>query len=95
MTALTARNVHLTDQILAILADESPLPVSTMALHARLNPVCGGWPHTECWDRHVDYSAVYRMLNRLARLGEVEKWPADGDRRCCYWRRLTIPGGAT
>lgn len=34
MTALTARNVHLTDQILAVLAGWAPLPVSTSAIHA-------------------------------------------------------------
>ena len=89
MTALTARNIHLTDQILAVLAAESPLPVSTPALWAVLQPPCDGWPHATCRDGHVDYTAVYRILTRLAKAGEVEKWPA-GEMRYCLWRRLTI-----
>lgn len=88
MTALTARNIALTDQILAVLADESPLPASTMAVYAKLNGSCEGWPHAACRDRHVDYGAVLRILNRLARHGDAEKWPVDSDRRCCLWRRL-------
>ena len=47
-----------------------------------------GWPHTACRDRHVDYMAVYRILARLARAGEIEKWPV-GEMRYCLWRRLT------
>lgn len=91
MTALTGRNVHLTDQILAVLADQAPLPVSTPVIHAALQPSCDGWPHAACWGRHVDYTAVSRILNRLAHVGEVEKWlPCDG-RRTCLWRRLTVP----
>ncbi len=86
MTALTARKVQLTDQILAVLAGQSPLPVSTPAIHAALQPPCDGWPHTACRGRHVDYTAVYRILNRLARAGEVEKWPPRDDRRACLWR---------
>jgi hypothetical protein len=87
---LTARNIHLTDQILAFLAAESPLPASTPAIHAALTS-CDGWPHTACWDRHVDYAAVLRMLNRLAKRGEVEKWePREAGRACC-WRRLSLP----
>jgi hypothetical protein len=91
MASLTARNVALTDQILAVLTGQSPLPVSTAAVHAALSPPCGGWPHTDCWERHVDYTAVYRMLCRLSRLGEVEKWAPDADRKACLWRRLSIP----
>jgi hypothetical protein len=86
MSTLTARNVALTDQILATLADESPLPISTTALWRKMSPPCDGWPHTECWDRHLDYAAVLRMLNRLARRGGVEKIRLDG-MRSCYWRR--------
>jgi len=89
--ARTARNVHLADQILAFLADQSPLPASTPAIHAALQPPCDGWPHTACRDRHVDYTAVSRTLNRLARAGQVEKWPPSDDRRTCLWRRLTVP----
>ena len=86
MTALTTRNVALTDQILAALADEGGLPISTSALHARLSPPCGGWPHTDCWDRHLDYATIYRLLNRLAKRGEVEKIRLE-DMRSRYWRR--------
>lgn len=88
MTALTARNIALADQILAVLSAEAPLPVSTPAIHAALSPPCDGWPHTACRDRHVDYMAVYRILARLARAGEIEKWPV-GEMRYCLWRRLT------
>lgn len=88
MAALAARNVHLTDQILAVLAGQSPLPVSTPVIHAALQPPCDGWPHTACRDRHIDYTAVYRTLNRLARAGKVEKWPPRDDRRACLWRLL-------
>ena len=86
MTALTARNVALSDQILAALAGEGGLPISTVALHAKLSPPCDGWPHTDCWDRHLDYGTVLRLLNRLAKRGEVEKIEVDG-MRSRYWRR--------
>ena len=39
MTALTARNVALTDQILATLAEEGCLPISTMGLLEKLSPL--------------------------------------------------------
>jgi hypothetical protein len=87
MSTLAARNVALTDQILATLADESPLPISTMALWRKMSPPCDGWPHTECQDRHLDYAAVLRILNQLAKRGEVEKFRLE-DMRCCYWRRF-------
>lgn len=77
---------------LAILASQAPLPVSTPVIHASLQPPCEGWPHTACWDRPVDYTAVYRTLNRLARAGQVEKWPPGKDRLTCLWRQLTVPG---
>jgi hypothetical protein len=89
LTAARVRNVHLTGQILAFLADQSPLPVSTGVIHGALQPACEGWPHTRCWESHVDYSAVYRILNQLAARAEVEKWPPSDDRRSCLWRRLT------
>ena len=91
MPALTARNVHLTDQILAFLASQSPLPASTPVIHAALQPPCDGWPHTACRGRHVDYTAVYRILNRLAAAREIEKWPPRDGGRACLWRRLTLP----
>ena len=85
------RNVNVAGEILAVLAGQSPWPVSTPVIHAALQPPCGGWPHTACRDRHVDYTAVYRTLNRLARSGQVEKWPPVDDRRTCLWRQLTVP----
>jgi hypothetical protein len=88
---LPARAVHLTDQVLAYLDAEAPLPASTPAVHAALQGPCDGWPHTACRYRHVDYTEVYRVLTRLARAGEVEKWAPSEDRRTCLWRRLTAP----
>jgi hypothetical protein len=83
MASLTARNVHLTDQILAVLAAEGALPISTSALVAKL----GELPY---------HAVVLRLLNRLARRGEVEKLELDG-MRCLYWRRWpgsVLPGPA-
>lgn len=34
-----------------------------------------------------EYNLGLRLLNRLGRLGEIEKWPAR-EQRSCYWRRL-------
>jgi hypothetical protein len=79
MTAMTARNVHITDQLLAVLADE-PLPVPTSYLLGKLD--LRGYQNT-----------VLRLLNRLTKRGEVEKWAPAGpllsDTKCCYWRRLS------
>ena len=85
MSALAARTVALTDQVLAALAGESPLPISTSALWRKLSPPCAGWPHTTCLP-HLEYRAVLRVLNRLADRGEVEKIRLEG-MRSCYWRR--------
>lgn len=70
---LNPANIALTDQLLAALDDEGPLPISTSALLGQLG--LRGYQNT-----------VLRLLNRLARLGEVEKIKLD-DMRCCYWRR--------
>ena len=75
MTAMTAQNIHITDQLLAALADEAPLPVSTSALLGKLG--LRGYDNT-----------VNRLLNRLAKRGQIEKWGPMGDIRCCYWRSL-------
>jgi hypothetical protein len=85
VTARTAANVALADQVLAALAEEYPLPISTPALHAKLRPPCHGYPHTGC-PGHLDYTALYRQLCRLARRGEVERVEFD-DMRAVYWRR--------
>lgn len=34
---------------------------------------------------------VLRLLNRLATLGIIEKWPASAIQMSCMWRLLTIP----
>jgi hypothetical protein len=73
---LTDAARDLTARILGVLEAEEPLPVSTPAL-------------LDCLKMRGHHGTVLRMLNRLARLGEVEKWAASGDTRCCYWRRLT------
>jgi hypothetical protein len=71
---LSARSAWLTAEILDSLGAEAPLPVSTMHLVRSRGLL-------------PEYATVLRLLNRLAQLGEVEKWPA-GESRCCYWRRL-------
>ena len=92
MTALTARNVALTDQVLAALADEGGLPFSTMGLLGKLN---AAYPEPTIGDllagrdadpRRVQHWDLLRILNRLARSGEAEKITLDG-MRCRYWRR--------
>jgi hypothetical protein len=100
MTALTARNVALTDQILAALTDEGGLPISTMGLLEKLN---AAYPEPTLRDLlgaassgqlsgegerplRVYHGDLLRMLNRLAKRGEVEKIEVP-DMRCRYWRR--------
>jgi hypothetical protein len=75
---LNPANSALTGQILAALDDEGPLPISTSALLDKLG--LRGYQNT-----------VLRLLNRLARLGEAEKIKLE-DMRCCYWRRVLVPG---
>jgi hypothetical protein len=86
---LSPRNVAITDQILAMLADEGGLPISTPDLWRKLSPL----PDTIAERREavesgrlVLYSDAWRLLNRLARLGEVEKITVP-EMRPCYWRR--------
>jgi hypothetical protein len=92
MTALTARNVALTDQILAALTDEGGLPISTMGLLGKLNaaypePTIGDLLSGRDTDpRRVQHWDLLRLLNRLAKRGEVEKITLP-DMRCRYWRR--------
>lgn len=95
MSALTARSVAIADQILAALADTGGLPISTTALLEKISPrpatvaerlaeVRSGHP--------VMHGELLRLLNRLAKRGEVEKWEPLGvmlsGSRCCYWRLL-------
>jgi len=94
---LHPRMVALTDQILAALTEEGPLPISTPALFRKLNE---GQPEPTVADvldlahtgtlastGRVYYTDLLRMLNRLAKLGEVEKIKLE-DMRFVYWRRL-------
>lgn len=73
MAALTARNVHLTDQALAVLAD-SPLPMSTREV-ARAVGVTNVAREQEVW----------RVLDRLDRQGLVERIRVL-EALCRYWR---------
>jgi hypothetical protein len=70
---LTSENLARTDQITAYLAAQAPLPVSTGQILDTLG--LRGYDGT-----------VNRLLNRLAKRGEIEKWPASEDHRSCYWR---------
>lgn len=78
MTALTRDNEILTDLLLEALERESPVPISTLALSAKVGH-----------DNYQNYSSVLRMLNRLAKRGEVEKIRLE-DMRSCYWRRWPV-----
>lgn len=73
MAALTARNVHLTDQALAVLAD-SPLPMSTREV-ARALGITNVAREQEVW----------RVLDRLDRLELVERIRVS-EALCRYWR---------
>lgn len=100
MSALTARNVALTDQILAALADEGGLPISTMGLLGKLN---AAYPEPTLRDLlnaagsgelsgdgprplRVYHGDLLRILNRLAKRGDVEKIVVPGA-QCRHWRR--------
>jgi hypothetical protein len=74
MSALTARNVHLTDQVLAVLADSGPLPISTRQV-TKAAGLEGAYHEAEIW----------RVLDRLARRGEAERIVLP-DMCCRYWR---------
>jgi hypothetical protein len=91
---LNPRSIAITDQILATLAADAPLPVTTNHVWRTISPYR---PRSERLlasidsGQYVPYSEVLRLLNLLARRGEIEKWPANEDRRSCLWRWLTIP----
>lgn len=74
MTRLNPFRVHVTDQILAALAD-SPVPLPTPEVEQR----------TGYGRRHGQL--VYQLLTRLAAAGEVEKVGVPG-MKPVYWRRL-------
>ena len=89
---LSPRTVAITDQILATLAGEGGLPISTPNLWRKISPhrprserlaaVAAGQP----LPAEVSYGDTWRVLARLARLGEVEKITVP-EMRACYWRR--------
>lgn len=74
MTALTARNVALTDQVVAVLRDAwpDPLPTGEIAKRAGSSP----W-RNDTW----------RVLDRLARQGLIERVPVEYS-SSRYWRHL-------
>jgi hypothetical protein len=92
MASLTARSIALADQILATLADEGGLPISTMDLWRKISPYrprperLAAEAAGEYVPPQVPYGAVLNALNRLARRGEVEKITVP-DMRSRYWRR--------
>ena len=74
MAKLTPQNVAVTDQILAVLDEAYPLPASTGEVEERTG-------------YGIRYGQLaYRMLQRLADLGEVEKITVP-EMRSRYWRR--------
>ena len=88
---LSPRSVAITDQILATLADEGGLPISTPELWQKISPYR---PRAErraaiqagqYVPPQVPYSDLWRLLSWLERSGEVEKITLDG-MRACYWR---------
>lgn len=71
-----ARTIAVQDQVLAVLRDESPLPASTQRICERIGV-----------HRYSDEGlVVYRVLDRLARRGDVERIRLDGFPQA-YWRR--------
>lgn len=95
--AQAPRTVALTDQIKATIAGERGLPISTPELWRKISPyrpraerlaaIAAG----EYVPPPVPYSNMFRLLNRLAELGEVEKITLP-EMRACYWRRGPQPG---
>lgn len=75
MPSLAPLSVAVTGQILAVLATEYPLPVSTREVEKR----------TGYGARYGQLT--YLMLQRLARRGEVEKVTLP-EMRCRYWRLM-------
>ena len=71
MTALTARNTALADQVLAVLAGTGAMPLSTRQVAEQ----CTEWSESE----------TYRALTRLAARQQAEKITLP-DCRMRYWR---------
>jgi hypothetical protein len=94
--ALAPKTVALADQILATLACEGGMPISTPEVWRKISPhlprrerlaaaAAGGYLPPP-----VSYSNMFRLLNQLADLGEVEKITVP-EMRACYWRRWPDP----
>ena len=66
--------VHVADQVLAVLAEAAPMPLSTPQVQDR----------TGYGVRHGQL--VWQVLTRLAAAGQVEKVTARA--KPCYWRTL-------
>ena len=67
--------VHVADQVLAVLAEAAPMPLSTPQIQDRTG-------------YGVRYGQlVYQVLTRLAAAGQVERSAAPGIKPV-YWRRL-------
>jgi hypothetical protein len=94
---LSSRNVALCDQILAVLADEAPLPVTTGHVWRKISPYrpradrLAALARGEYVPPEVPYSCVLNMLNWLARHQAVEKITLP-DKRSRHWRRWPDPG---
>jgi hypothetical protein len=90
------KTVALTDQIMATLADEGGLPISTPELWRKVSPYrprperLAAAAAGEYVPPPVSYSNMSRLLNRLAELGDVEKITVP-EMRACYWRRWPSP----
>jgi hypothetical protein len=98
--ARAPKTVALTDQIMATLAAEGGLPISTPELWRKISPhrpraerraaaVAG-----EYVPRPVSYSNMFRLLGELAASGDVEKITVP-EMRACYWRRWPSPEAVT
>jgi hypothetical protein len=86
--ALAPEAGALTDQILATLGDEGGLPISTPDLWRKISPYrprrerLAAAAAGEYVPPPVPYSNMFRLLNRLAELGDVEKITVPEMRAC-------------
>jgi hypothetical protein len=70
--------VHVADQVMAVLAEAAPMPLSTPQIQDRTG-------------YGVRYGQlIYQVLTRLAAAGQVERSAAPGVRPV-YWRTLAAP----
>jgi hypothetical protein len=98
--ALAPKTVALVDQIMATLAEEGGLPISTPELWRKISPHLprrqrlAAKAAGEYVPPPVPYSNMFRLLNRLAELGEVQKITVP-DMRACYWRQWPDPEPVT